>query len=457
MKRHTRRAKILDSLASSMIPMICSDILWQLPSTNDWALANTPDHGTASDLFSNSDHESLSKLQNGIVPSQSLANMTLHPSKSSSEALTGNEILITCLMELISTLAINLNSDFSKFIPTVIYPLVQKTNDLHSPPVQDAAFFTLSHISNATGYSSAQEMMFANYSYLMETLIAELSNPHSSEADLRSQAICFYSLHNIIDFMLKNKEQTIDAQAIETNMLLLTDMQASMTAWFNRQFKRSTQELLQCVMVPMGLVSVFISSANYLHEILSTLMPVPENNEHEIESEEFRWEDLLLEFEIEGPPTKEEESAAASIASSNSRNANEDADTPLDGKSIPVSGHVLKRLTQVLQEVLTANSTLLSLPNSKLQRKSCELFSAAFKLLSSIQHHAKVRSNLRFSLQLHWEVFSSNVHLCTEWKPKRQRSDKHRQPSFSECIQVLAFIADKVSNDSYIIHQVVRR
>ena len=60
-------------------------------------------------------------------------------------------------------------------------------------------------------------------------------------------------------------------------------------------------------------------------------------------------------------------------------------------KKILVPGYVLSRLVRDIENVLTINAALMSLPDLKLQNKSCELFNAAFKLLWTIQYHAKVR------------------------------------------------------------------
>lgn len=391
-KRHKKKLKTLISLTSTMVPIICSDLLWHLPSSNKWDVAKPDDrdkHTSSPSILR--DGPLLTSLESlALLPPPSEMAIDSHD-KICTEAINGNGTLLVCLMDLISTLAFNLSTDFNKFIPAVLYPLVQKTSDLNSSSVQDAAFLSLHNISNAAGYGSLDNMLDENYSYLMETLISELNTPQSTETNLRSQAICFYSLHNIIEFMLNKKEPTADDRVIETKLLLLADMQASMTKWFNAQFRRSTRNLLRNVMVPMGLISVFISSATYLHGILSSL-ETAEVRGVGLDSILFQWEDLLLEFE-EGEPTVAENTGLKSTHGipSTSTLLNESDEESRECRNVKISAHVLGRLSRCLQDVLTINSTLLSLPDLKLQTKACELFSVAFRLLSSIQHHAKVR------------------------------------------------------------------
>ncbi len=390
-KRHKKKLKTLISLTSTLIPIICTDILWNLPSSNQRDF-------TRSDESSSNIHHVSSSLE--LLPlsiSSAKKDAKSYDTVVYAEALNGNGALVICLMDFVSSLALNLRSDFKKFIPTVLYPLVQKTSDLNSGDVRDAAILSLYNISSATGYSNLEEMLHDNYSYLMETLISELSAPQKNEIILRSQAICFYSLHNIIEFMLKRQESVTNEKAFEMEMLLLIDMQVALTKWFNVQYRETKRKFLQDISVPMGLLSVFISSTAYLHEILSSLESKNNHNDG-VDSIQFRWEDLLLEFEMpgiveetKGEETKEKEVEMGCDDSSTKEVGLSAFDTNDDvGKIKVVSAHVLSRLTRSLEDVLTINSNLLSHQNLLLQTKACEFFTVAFRLLSSIQHHAKV-------------------------------------------------------------------
>lgn len=374
-KKHRKKVKMLNALTASIIPIICSDLLWYLPSSTKWDLVQSSE---SSNILL--DGPSSTQLLSSPL-SKEKASKQAHYFGSCTEALHGNASLIVGLMDLISSLAITLSSDFNKFVPAILYPLVQKTSDLNSQSVQDSAFICLSHISNAIGYSSLDIMLRAKYSYLMETLISELNTHQVTKTNIHSQAICFYSLHNVIEFMLKHDEYKDDQFEIETKILLLTDVQSSMTRWFNRQFKRNTRELLQNITVPMGLISVFISAAIHLRDILSSLESSI-SNKMGIDSVYFRWEDLLLEFE-EGTNR---------TAEANELNSSEGEEEP-DGPKKTLSAHVLGRLASDLEQILTINSAFLSIADLKLQRKSCELFTAAFGLLATIQNHTKVCSN----------------------------------------------------------------
>lgn len=377
-KEHLKKSKTLDALASTLIPLICSDVLWQLPSKSNQIFRDTG--RVTSKKRENSDVVSLQSME--LAPFNSKSISPLDINAVSLEAYNGNGALLVCLMDLISTFVKSVGSKFDKFIPVILYPLIQKASDLNSQSVQEGAHLTLSNISQSTGHSSVQNMLLANYGYLMETLTAELSNPHRTELDLRSQSICFYSLHNIIEFLLKSEGAEKDKDLVETNLLLLTDMLSSMTSWFNQQFSRGTDDLLRCIMVPMGLTSVFVSCSTFLHKTLFTLLPIQEGEYPKFEH--LEWEALLLEFEI-----NEEEKTEGNDRDHHKSPPNKTSPTI-------ISGYVLKRLSRDLEQVLTVNSTLLALPDLKLQRKACELFRVTFRALSSIQRHAKVSTKLLF-------------------------------------------------------------
>lgn len=391
--RHQKKSRMLNSLTSTIIPIVCSDLMWHIPSSNNSELIKS-----SADDSHTTTHWGLDTLHDSLVIMQTPdENRTASQIKISTEALNGNGALLVCLMDLISTLALNLSEDFKKFIPTVLYPLVQKTSDLNSPSVQDAALLSLHNVSNATGYRCLDKMLHENFSYLMEILVSELSNPQSSEADLRSQAICFYSLHNMIDFMLLHRKETDgDDGIMETDVLLLTDMQASMSKWFNIQFRRSTRDLLRNTMVTMGLLSVFNSSATYLHKILSS-MESEEGKKEVLDSIQFQFENLLLEFQVATPSELDITSPdSAKDSSPMFETLDESDEGSAEIRDIKISAHTLARLCRCLEDVLIINSNFLSVPDLKLQTKSCSLFNIAFKLLSTIQYHAKVR--LSYSL-----------------------------------------------------------
>lgn len=376
---HQKKTKTLDELVSTLIPLICSDVLWQLPSK-----LNQIFRETGRDKSSKKEKSNMVSLQSIELASFNSKLMSpLDVSDVSLEAYNGNGAVLVCLMDLISTFAKSVGSQFVKFIPVILYPLIQKASDMNSQSVQDGAHITLLNISHLIGHSSVQSMLFTNYGYLMETLTAELSNPYRTEVDLRSQAICFYSLHNIIEFLLKSEYSDEDKEVVETNLLLLTDMQSSMTSWFNLQFSRRTDDLLRCIMIPMGLTSVFVSCSTFLHKTLITLLPVQEGED--LKLEDMAWEALLLEFETNNEEKPE--------------NNDGDHSDPASKKTSHtiISGYVLKRLVCDLEKVLMVNSMLLALPDLKLQRKACDLFRIAFRALSSIQRHVKVSTDVLFN------------------------------------------------------------
>jgi hypothetical protein len=283
-------------------------------------------------------------------------------------------------MDLIAKLATTLGPDFIKFVPLILYPIVQKISDLNSRSVQDAAGVTLIKISDATCHFSVQGMLLSNFRYLIETLTTELNNPYVTDHDLKSQAICFHSLHGMIDLILRSTDDTLFDEDIEDRVMLLTDMQRSIVSWFDRQFSRNAQELLSNIAIPLSLSNVLSSILRFLNRCMSSYLPIAQS-EVSTSLEQFSWEDLIVEFQT--LPIDIGESHHEAIAA-------------MEGSQMtspsPVSSHVLEKLTVDIEQSLLVNATFITLPNVKLQKKACELFLAAFELLFSIQQLAKVLS-----------------------------------------------------------------
>lgn len=362
---HQRKKKMLLSLASSLIPLLCSDVLWQLPSKS---VLSMPKHA---------DSEGNVRLDSCSLSLYSQKQGT-GDAPISSQALTTNGSLLVCIMNLISTLANCIGSPFSKFIPILLYPLVQKMSELNSQPVRDAAYSTLVNISRVCDYCSVQEMLLSNYNILVEVLSNELGSVNRTEMELHSQTVCFYSLSNVINILLESQDGQIDSETSSTRILQLCDMQDSLIEWFGQNFTLNTNKLIRHPSIPIGLLSVLGSSIGFVNIILTKLVHECDFEKKEFD-DGFQWLDLFIEFELDTDTEQKEEGVKKG---SQIMNANL-------GKST-ISGYSLGRLTTNLRKILTTSATLITVPNLILQRKACDLFRDIFQGLSLVQTLTKV-------------------------------------------------------------------
>lgn len=365
---HHRKQKMLLSLASSLIPLLCGDVLWQLPSRSVLCIPKHADCEGNAKLYSSS--LSLYSQKQGE-----------EDEPISSQALTTNGSLLVCIMNLISTLANCIGSPFSKFIPILLYPLVQKMSEINSQPVRDAAYSTLVNISRVCNYCSMQEMLLSNYNILVEKLSNELGTINRTEMELHSQTVCFYSLSNVINILLESQDGQINKETSSTRILQLCDMQDSLIEWFGQNFTLNTNALMRYPSIPIGLLSVLGSSIGFVNIILNKLVHECNYGKKEFD-DGFQWLDLFIEFELDIDTEQKQEGVKKETHMTNATL----------GKSI-VPGHSLGRLTTNLRKILTTTATLITVPNLILQRKACDLFRDIFQAFSLVQTLAKVSEN----------------------------------------------------------------
>mmetsp|Transcript_22663 Transcript_22663/g.33874 ORF Transcript_22663/g.33874 Transcript_22663/m.33874 type:complete len:450 (+) Transcript_22663:938-2287(+) len=220
--------------------------------------------------------------------------------------------------------------------------------------VQKAALDTLVSVSLSSGYKSFDQMLSAHFRYIIEVFSLELQGPFfiQSEEQLREQAVCFYSLHTIVRFILKDRvEESGQARGVdrsndlddETEFMVLIDMMQTINDWFNKNFKKSVIDLVKLMVVPLGMLQVFKGCTEYIDSLLQLHMKAHQN-------------------------------------------------TYID-KKLVLSSDTLSRLINTMKRTMLTNSIFLSTPDLKLQREACDLFVTCFHLLSTVQRYTKDSKN----------------------------------------------------------------
>ncbi len=395
-----RDIKIFTSFTQSVLPIILGDTLWQLPSTFSWA-------SKMKQRKDNSVHHSMFKHdRNKIIPtSTEVRNITLRNSSLDydshvySASLNGNAMILSMFIQMIQALSSILGNKFNDFIPVVLYPLLQKTSDINCVILQRASFDTMTQISLSSGYASVDKMLSVQFRFIVEIISVELRGSFlESEKHLRQQAVCFYSLHKVLKFMLESltsereqmKVTETDSTSIDnTQLIVLLDMMQTINSWFNNNFKKDIKSLIALMMVPLSMMQVFKACIEYM-DILVKFHSKDDTNIQSLQDEEFDWRHLLLQFHCDHenlethcgqkPIPVDEDPTIVNLTLDNEEKV---VGVPL----LPAG--ILMRLKSTLGQVMLTNSVLLSLPELKLQREACDLLTQSFHLLHTVQEHCQ--------------------------------------------------------------------
>lgn len=395
-----RDFKILTSFTQSVLPIILGNTLWQLPSTFSWAskMKQRKDNIVNDSMFK---HD-----RNQIIPtSAEVRNITLHNSASEydphvySASLNGNAMMQSMFIQMIQALSSILGNKFNDFIPVVLYPLLQKTSDINCVILQKTAFDTIKQMSLSSGYASVDEMLSVQFRFIVEIISVELRGSFlESENHLRQQAVCFYSLHKVLKFMLesltseRNQIQTteMDSTTIDnTQLIVLLDMMQTINSWFNNNFKKDIKSLVALMMVPLSMLQVFKACIEYM-DILVKFHSKDETNTQSLQDEEFNWRHLLLQFQCDHENVETHCGQKSIPVDEDPTNVNVILDNEEKVVGVPLlPAGILMRLKSTLGQVMLTNSVLLSLPELKIQREACDLLRQSFYLLHTLQEHCQ--------------------------------------------------------------------
>lgn len=416
-----RRSKVTTALARSILPIIFSDPLWHLPTSLE--LAKVANQGRTDkdilDIYFRKTRRYPETLSNEVIQRGGNATAFTIP-KLSVSALNGNSTLTAHLMELVGTISFILQRGFDIFLPTILYPLLQKTSDINGDYVQQTTFAVLSRISTDLGYSSTRAMLSFSCNLLMETITCELLCPSHIESNSQHHhmAICFHVIEMTMQNLHHDTTTAVQHDSLdiiphkraindETHIVMLVEMLDAMIFWFNHNSKKGHKELLSTIMIPLSLVKAFTASAKYINELMMITKRQPTNmpNENAQNCDYSEpWTDLLLQFKkesncpIDVTCDTDVSGKEAFIAHHCNKEYPKEVHTnkeiiPKD-KTIKLqcsqSHDTLERVANVTRHMLSLSSFYLSSTDLKIQRTSCDMLLNGFNLLSSVECLSKV-------------------------------------------------------------------
>lgn len=141
-KKERKRIKVLKTLAFSILPIMVSSCLWNLPTKSEKEHISDSSNSTSNREVS---------LMGTVAPS----------------ALKGNASAICLLLEIISLSCSLLQENIEAFLSVVLLPTVEKAASNNVPMIRAAANRVLAHMADACGFSGTHELINQHLQSLM--------------------------------------------------------------------------------------------------------------------------------------------------------------------------------------------------------------------------------------------------------------------------------------------------
>ena len=310
-------------------------------------------------------------------------------------ALHGNSLVQCALMALVSGLAELHTTNFQQYMTSVLYPLLQKTSDMNCNAVQSSAIDTLQRIALVCELGSFEDLLSHNFRFIIEVFTSQLQTSFfvKTEKHVYQQAIGFYTLQTVMKVLKQSKIQAAvssdnlkTSEDYESHIVLVAGMIKTLNDWFVKNFNKGTHDLASVMVIPKGILEVFIMCIDYIQTHFATKMKISK-----MKTDDFHWMNLLIQFELDDSP----------CSSNTTGDLNHKCPSPASPDKV-LSIDTMKEIVGVIQKIMLTNSVFLSIPDLKIQKLSCDMFNKAFYLLHTVQQHCKVC--LQFFIVSVWSV-----------------------------------------------------
>jgi hypothetical protein len=181
-KKERKRIKVLKTLASSILPIMVSSCLWNLPTK--------------------SEQEQISDGSNSSTNHEVSLMSTMTPT-----ALKGNASAICLLLEIISLSCSLFQEDIEAFLSVILLPTVEKAASNNVPMIRAAANRVLVHMANACGFPGTDELINQQLQSLMGGMSGRLRIPGGKIAPQAAQFDNVLSVSSMIRFVLESIAQ----------------------------------------------------------------------------------------------------------------------------------------------------------------------------------------------------------------------------------------------------------
>ena len=181
-KKERKRIKVLKTLASSILPILVSSCLWNLPTKSEKEQISA----TSNSRFS---HEL--SLMGTVTPT----------------ALKGNASAICLLLEILSLSSSLFQEHIETFLSVILLPTVEKAASNNAPMIRAAASRALVHMANACGFPGTHELINQHLQSLVSGMSGRLRIPGGKIAPQAAEFDNVLSVSSMIRFVLESIAQ----------------------------------------------------------------------------------------------------------------------------------------------------------------------------------------------------------------------------------------------------------
>jgi hypothetical protein len=353
-KEASKRTRILEEMVASVLPILASSPLFDLPSSN--------------------------RLQDEMMLGNELSVGV------TASALRGNAAFTFVLLELIESLFALLGISGNRFMPTTLFAILEKASWLSSPSVHDLAIHVLDQMASASGVVGRKELALANMSTLIGAMNAQLRVPGgrmiSSKHKLDRNVLFVTMASSALLKLLCSGERAI-AEGIPTDTSILARLQDLFGNLIDR-FDHQATKVSESVGEPLIFLDLFDSLVGYFvftNRIHDLEWGVVEASDSTIDDKS--WMKLLRPFEKNPTDDLEPANGFALHRTIKERNNSQSANDESDGPDTSV----LSSQIRLVSDILSRSCYLLSHPSLKVQITSCSTIIRCFQFLGWVSRH----------------------------------------------------------------------
>lgn len=358
-------SKILVSLLSSTLPIITRPPLWNLPTT----LESSKFDGQAQ-FNVDDDYKIRRYIHSAENPWGDLGEGVMLEAESSASAFSGNAIFTSHLIETIGTAADLLGKSIRPYLPTILFPVLEKMSINHHHHVQQAAFLTLGGLARADGSPSITSFISKHFDYLVDAILLKLrKTSRSTDASHYAEAEnnLFYS--GVLETMLRSLAHEASNGSEPRHVLLLADLMDRVLVTYDDSLaRRNTKDWQE--MTALGLLNIFKASVDFL---IVSMPAVGDEEGAGAPEKKATWLDILSQFKKRSERSTEwidEDEKQTSELGCRDKNGIE-----IDGASVACA-------IATVNSMLSRCCYLLSSSSLKVEAASCDVIADAFRFLS---------------------------------------------------------------------------
>jgi hypothetical protein len=256
-RENRKRTRRLHSLAGAILPIVTSDLLWNLPTVLD-----NVDHKSGVERTSPSTQN---LIQSGTLD-DSMVNSV------SASALKGNAALVCSLIGIVSATVELLSNDTESFLPVILYPLCEKASSQNHSHVQHSATFSLHQVALACEMVSIKNLVRQNFDYLFGSMLSRIRLPGGRQTGDRTGFPT--SVPSIVQIVLRSavdtdgaKDEAIPIQRSlfdETSVSYVIELVNALVASFDRNLVTLNADQQLQSSTALDLIQVFDAALSFV-------------------------------------------------------------------------------------------------------------------------------------------------------------------------------------------------